>query len=168
MPCYEQRYVNENSYFVCFISANNVIDEVYKMFRKSTLFTVLSKKNAKHVTLLISVAETNPASDATELGALDKFDVTGVSNTPKVCHIWRFGGPDDLRLCSLGAYECATQLDVDRCVLFLITETLAESVSKSDEIGNGIEREEELSILPRQINLEVDGDDVQELLDSHN
>ncbi|GFY78567.1 hypothetical protein TNIN_173471 [Trichonephila inaurata madagascariensis] len=57
------------------------------------------------VTLLISVAETNPASDATELGALDKFDVTGISNTPKVCHIRRFDGLDDLRLCSLGAYE---------------------------------------------------------------
>ncbi|XP_023232690.1 tigger transposable element-derived protein 1-like [Centruroides sculpturatus] len=41
----------------------------------------------------------------------------------------------------------------------------AESVPEPDEIGNVIE---EVVDLARQINLEVDSDDVRELLDSHN
>ncbi|GFV36000.1 hypothetical protein TNCV_2867581 [Trichonephila clavipes] len=46
-----------------------------------------------------------------------------------------------------------------------LTETQAELVLESDEIGNLIIKK--LSIYRRN-NLEVDNDDVQELLDSHN
>ncbi|GFX16069.1 uncharacterized protein TNCV_4703271 [Trichonephila clavipes] len=49
--------------------------------------------------------------------------------------------------------------------LFLITETQAVLVPEPDEIGNVIQ---EIVDLARQINLEVNSDDVQELLDSHN
>ncbi|GFX25863.1 hypothetical protein TNCV_2640071 [Trichonephila clavipes] len=41
----------------------------------------------------------------------------------------------------------------------------AESISERDEIGNEIE---EVVDLARQINLEVDNDDIQDLVDSHN
>ncbi|GFW39057.1 uncharacterized protein TNCV_1830491 [Trichonephila clavipes] len=51
------------------------------------------------------------------------------------------------------------------CVLFLITESQAESVPEPDEIGNVIE---EVVDLAKKINLAVDGDDVQGLLHSHN
>ncbi|GFS95101.1 hypothetical protein NPIL_265521 [Nephila pilipes] len=59
----------------------------------------------RRVSLLVSVSEKNPESDVTQLGALEKFDVTDISNTPKAYHIRRFDGPNDLRLGSLGAYE---------------------------------------------------------------
>ncbi|GFX93585.1 hypothetical protein TNCV_1587621 [Trichonephila clavipes] len=48
---------------------------------------------------------------------------------------------------------------------FFITEIQAESLPKPDEIGNLIE---EVVDLAMQINLEVDSDDIQEQLDSHN
>ncbi|CAH4013772.1 unnamed protein product [Pieris brassicae] len=51
------------------------------------------------------------------------------------------------------------------CPFFFSTETQAESVPGPDEICNVIKDVVELG---RQINLEVDSDDVQELLDSHN
>ncbi|GFX68528.1 hypothetical protein TNCV_2432351 [Trichonephila clavipes] len=47
---------------------------------------------------------------------------------------------------------------------FFIAETQAESVPEPDEISN---LTEEVVDIARQINLEVDIDDVQELLDSH-
>ncbi|GFW70838.1 integrase catalytic domain-containing protein [Trichonephila clavipes] len=50
---------------------------------------------------------------------------------------------------------------------FSITESLAELVPETDEIGNVIE-EVVTRDLARQINLEVDSDNVQELLDSRN
>ncbi|GFT88481.1 hypothetical protein TNCV_262691 [Trichonephila clavipes] len=43
--------------------------------------------------------------------------------------------------------------------------SLAESLPETDEIGNLIE---EVIDVARQINLEVDRDDIKELLDSHN
>lgn len=51
------------------------------------------------------------------------------------------------------------------CPFFFSTETQAEAVPGPDEISNVIKDVVELG---RQINLEVDSDDVQELLDSHN
>ncbi|GBP34031.1 hypothetical protein EVAR_94043_1 [Eumeta japonica] len=51
------------------------------------------------------------------------------------------------------------------CPFFFSTETQAESVPGPDEIGNVIK---DVVKLGRQINLEVDSDDVQELLDSYN
>ncbi|GFW94328.1 hypothetical protein TNCV_1432631 [Trichonephila clavipes] len=52
-----------------------------------------------------------------------------------------------------------------RCVLLSTTETRAESVPEPDETGKVIE---EVVNLSRQINLEADSDDAQELLDFHN
>ncbi|GFV56500.1 hypothetical protein TNCV_2276381 [Trichonephila clavipes] len=52
-----------------------------------------------------------------------------------------------------------------RFIFFFIAETEAESVSENDETGNVIE---EVVDFNRQINLEVDSDDVQEMLDSSN
>ncbi|GFX19268.1 hypothetical protein TNCV_3014121 [Trichonephila clavipes] len=57
---------------------------------------------------------------------------------------------------------------VDSSSLFLlppITETQVELVPELEEIGNAIE---EVVDLTRQINLEMDSDDIQELLNSHN
>ncbi|GFT71247.1 hypothetical protein TNCV_3002361 [Trichonephila clavipes] len=48
---------------------------------------------------------------------------------------------------------------------FLFTETRVELVAESDEMGNLIEEAVDLN---RQINLEVDRDDVHERLNSHN
>lgn len=51
------------------------------------------------------------------------------------------------------------------CPFFFTTETQGESVSHPEQIDSIIE---EVVNIAQQLNLEVDHDDVQELLDSHN
>ncbi|GFV87564.1 tigger transposable element-derived protein 1 [Trichonephila clavipes] len=66
----------------------------------------------------------------------------------------------------MAEHDTLKKLKVDRAIyVFSITETLAESEPKLDGIEYLIEGSIDLA---RQIHLEVDSDDVQELLDSFN
>ncbi|GFX08912.1 hypothetical protein TNCV_2966231 [Trichonephila clavipes] len=81
---------------------------------------------------------------------LKNYTIFPATVTPRFTRIWNYAIFKSRRFVLL--------------FIYFVTESQAESVPEPDGIGNLIE---EVADLARQINLEVDSDEAQELMDSH-